>query len=187
MKNSTYSRRSQTVSTVKQVAREDPGGLPAQERPPAGGRPPWRGVQPMAAQRGADHRRRDAHAKAEQLALDALVAPAWVLPGEADDQLLDVLVQRRPAGLVMRVGPRPGHAPPVPAPQRLGRDEEARPAGPGQHPADRGEQRPVAGPEFGSCALAAEHGELVAQDEVSRSLARHRERAARAAGWSGTA
>jgi hypothetical protein len=27
MKNSTYSRRSQTVSTVKQVAGDDPGGL----------------------------------------------------------------------------------------------------------------------------------------------------------------
>ena len=54
------------VSTVKQVAGDDPGGLLAQERPPRGGHPPWRGPA-MAAQGGADHRRRDGHAKAEQL------------------------------------------------------------------------------------------------------------------------
>jgi hypothetical protein len=34
MNNSTYSRRSQTVSMVKQVARHDPGGVVAQERRP---------------------------------------------------------------------------------------------------------------------------------------------------------
>jgi hypothetical protein len=85
----------------------------------------------MAAQRGADHRRREAHAKVEQLALDALVTPARVLPGEADDQLLQPLVQRRPACLAVRVGPGAGNEPPVAAQERLGRDEEARPTGPG--------------------------------------------------------
>jgi hypothetical protein len=70
----------------------------------------------------------------------------------------------------MRVGPGAGHEPPVPAQQRLGRDEEARPTGPGEHPADRGEQGPVAGPEFGSCALAAEHRELMPQDEDLKVL-----------------
>ena len=75
----------------EEVAGNDPGGLLAQECPPSGGRPPWSGVQPMAAQRGADHRRREAHAKVEQLALDTLVAPARVLPGQADDQLLQLL------------------------------------------------------------------------------------------------
>jgi hypothetical protein len=38
MKNSTYSRHGKTVSTVKQVARNDPGGLLAQDRPPLRGR-----------------------------------------------------------------------------------------------------------------------------------------------------
>jgi hypothetical protein len=37
---------------------------------------------------------RDPHAQAQQLALDALVAPARVLPGQAGDQLLHVRVQR---------------------------------------------------------------------------------------------
>jgi hypothetical protein len=119
----------------------------------------------MAAPGGADHRRRDAHAKVEQLALDALVTPARVLPGQADDQLLDSLVQRWPAGLAMRVGPRPGDQPPLPAQQRLGRDEEARPAGAGQHAADCGEQRPVGGLEPGRGTSAVQDGELLAQDQ----------------------
>jgi hypothetical protein len=85
----------------------------------------------MAAQRGSDHRRREAHTKVEQLALDAPVAPARVLPGEADDQLLQLLVQWGSPLSVVRVGPGAGHEPPVPAQQRLGRDEEARPTGAG--------------------------------------------------------
>jgi hypothetical protein len=43
--------------------------------------------------------------------------------------------------------------------------EEAGPVGPGQHPADRGEQGPVSGLELGTQDLAAEHGELVTQDK----------------------
>jgi hypothetical protein len=72
----------------------------------------------------------------------------------------------------MWVGPRPGQEPPVPPQQRLGRDEEARPAGPGQHAADRSEQGPVGGLELGPRALAAEHGELMAQDEDLKVLGR---------------
>jgi hypothetical protein len=54
---------------------------------------------------------------------------------------------------------------PMPAQQRLGLDEEARPTGSGQHAADRGEQGSVGGLELGMLDLAVEHGELVAQDE----------------------
>jgi hypothetical protein len=54
MKNSTYSRRSQMVSTVKKVAREDPSSLLAQERAPGDGCPPRGGVKPVAAEGGAD-------------------------------------------------------------------------------------------------------------------------------------
>jgi hypothetical protein len=54
MKNSTYSRRSQMVSTVKKVARHDPGGLLPQERPPRGAGPPRCGVEVVTAEGGAD-------------------------------------------------------------------------------------------------------------------------------------
>jgi hypothetical protein len=127
----------------KEVAREDAGRLLAQERPPGPGHPPWRWIHPMTTQGGADRGCRDAHTKPEQLALDALVAPARVLPGQADDQLLQFLVEWRSPCSAVRVGPGAGDQPPVPAQQRLWPDEEARPAGSGQGAADRCEQRPI--------------------------------------------
>jgi hypothetical protein len=71
--------------------------------------------------------------------------------------------KRRPAGVAVRVGPGAGHEPPMPAQQRLGLDEEARPAGPGQDAADGGEQGAVGGLEPESWRLAAQDRELVAQ------------------------
>jgi hypothetical protein len=96
MNNSTYSRRSHTVSRVKQVAGDDPCGLLAQERPPGSVGSPWCRVEPVTAQRPADRGRRYMHAKPEQFTLDALVAPPRVLRSEADDQLLHLRVQRWP-------------------------------------------------------------------------------------------
>jgi hypothetical protein len=65
----------------------------------------------------------------------------------------------------MRVGPGPGDQPSMPAQQRLGLDEEARPAGSGQDAADRGEQGPVGGLKLGSWGLPAQDRELVAQHQ----------------------
>src|SRR5512132_4666012 len=88
------------------------GRRPRCQRPAGAGTPasscspPRRRVQPVAAERGSDRGGRDPYAKPEELALDALVAPPGVLRGEADDQLLDMVVQRWSNGLAMRVGPR---------------------------------------------------------------------------------
>jgi hypothetical protein len=170
MNNSTYSRRSHAVSRVKQVAGDDPGGLLAQERPPGDVGSPWCRVQPMAAKRRSDRGRRDPNPEVLQFALDALVAPARVLPGQAEDQLLGLLVQRWPARPAVRGGPGASDQPPVPAQQRRWRDEEAGPAGWGQDAADRGEQGPVGGLQPGSWDLAAQDGELVAQDKDLKVL-----------------
>jgi hypothetical protein len=99
----------------------------------------------MAAKRGTDRGRRDPNPEVLQLALDALVAPGGILLGQADDQLLHLLVQRWPARPAVRVGPGAGDQAAVPAQQRLRLYEEARPAGLGQHAADRGQQRLVGG------------------------------------------
>ena len=53
----------------------------------------------------------------------------------------------------------------MPAQQRLGLDQEARPAGSGQHAADCSEHGAVGGLQPGTWDLPAEDGELVAQDE----------------------
>jgi hypothetical protein len=151
------------VSTVKQVAGEDSGGLLAQERLPRRARPPWRGVQTVAAQGCADRGRGDLHAKPKQLTLDALVAPAGILPGQADNQLLRILIEQWTPGSTTGIGPCTGDQAAVPAQEGLGLDDEAGPAGPGQRAADRGEQGPVGGFQPGSRGLAVEHGELVAQ------------------------
>jgi hypothetical protein len=103
--------------------------------------------------------------EAQQLPLDALIAPARVLPRQADDQLLDLLVERRPPRSTTRVGPGVGDQPPVPAHQGLGLDQEARPASPRQDTADGGKQGPVGRLQLGSGSLAVEDGELMVQDK----------------------
>jgi hypothetical protein len=107
--------------------------------------------------------RRDAEAL--EFSLDALVAPAGVLLGQADDQLLHVLVECGAAWSTMRVGPGAGDQTAMPAQQRVRPDEEARPARSRQHATDGGEQGPVCRLQPGTWELATQHGELVAQDE----------------------
>jgi hypothetical protein len=53
----------------------------------------------------------------------------------------------------------------VPAQQRLGLDEEARPSRPRQQATDRGEEGPVAGLEPGTWGLAVQDRKLVAQHQ----------------------
>jgi hypothetical protein len=67
--------------------------------------------------------------------------------------------------VAVRVGPRAGDQPPVPAQQRVGLHDKARPARPRQQTADRGEQRPISRLQPGMWDLAAKDGDLVAQDQ----------------------
>jgi len=71
-----------------------------------------------AVKQVAGRGRRAAHTEPQQLTLDALVAPARVLRGQPDDQLLHLRVQRRPTGLKVWVGPAAGDQAPMPAQQR---------------------------------------------------------------------
>lgn len=84
-------------------------------------------------------------AKFEELALDAAVAPPWVLPGNAEDQLMKLADGNR--WLAARPPPvgRPLAADQLAMPpeQRLGAGQERSPCRPGQDPADRGQQETV--------------------------------------------
>ena len=124
----------------------------------------------MTAEGSSDRGCRDFHPKAQGFSPDALIAPARVLPRQADDQLLDRLVERRPPRSTTRVGPCAGDQPPVPAHQGLGPDEEARPARPRQDTADGGEQGPVGRLQRRSGSLAVEDGELMVQDKDLKIL-----------------
>jgi hypothetical protein len=120
------------------------------------------GPEAVGAQHPPDRAGRHATAKAQQLAVDALVAPSRVLAGKPDDELLDVVRERRPSHAGARVGPAPANHAPVPAQQRLGLHQEHRPARPWQQPAERREQRSVGGLQPGPGVLAAQHRQLVA-------------------------
>jgi hypothetical protein len=74
----------------------------------------------MAAQGRPDRGGRDLDAQPEELALDALVALARVLSGKADDQLLDVLIERWTPTPAAGIGPGVGDQAAVPAQQSLG-------------------------------------------------------------------
>jgi hypothetical protein len=74
MTNSTYTRRSKTVSMVKKSHAKIPSGLLAQERSPARGGTPRRGAMPLARRILRIELADTPAAEAQQLALDPLVA-----------------------------------------------------------------------------------------------------------------
>jgi len=75
----------------EQVAGHDPGGLLAQERPPARCSAPGRRVKTVGAQYPPDRAGRHPQAKTEQLTVDPLVAPPRILAGKPHDQLLHLV------------------------------------------------------------------------------------------------
>jgi hypothetical protein len=161
MNNSTYRRRSPTVA--KSPARIAPGLLAPERapgracRPRAGSSPRRRSVARIAV---AETRR-----PSVGVLLGCAGSPSGGSPWPADDQRLQVLVERGAAWSTMRVGPGAGDQTAMPAQQRVRPDEEARPARSRQHATDGGEQGPVGRLRPGTWELATQHGELVAHDE----------------------
>jgi hypothetical protein len=110
---------------VQEIDGEDPSGLGVQELPPAGARAARCRVEASSVQDLPDGGRRHGDAKLEQLALDPAVAPQWILPRQAQHQLLD------PRGCGRAAGPAPPARvvllrgqPAVPGQERGGRDGE---------------------------------------------------------------
>jgi hypothetical protein len=110
------------------------------------------------------------------------VAPAGILGGKADDQLLQVPVERRTPTSAMRVGPHVGDQAAVPAQQRLGPDREAGPPGPWQHAAERREQGASAGSNLGRGTWRRSTASWWRRTRISRSLAAS-PRTSRASNW----
>ena len=65
----------------------------------------------------------------------------------------------------MRIGPVPAYQPAVPVEDGLGRDQERTPPLTRDKTGQQGDERPVRPAEAGPADLAAQHRQLVAQDE----------------------
>jgi len=89
----------------EEVGRHDALGLGAEELGPAGSDSTWCWGKPMAAQDVGDAALRDADTELLQLAGDAQVAPAGVLPGQTEDQLDGLPGQGGSAGPPVRIRP----------------------------------------------------------------------------------
>jgi hypothetical protein len=136
-------------------------------------------LEAVGAQNPGDGAGRDPAAKPQQLPADALVAPPWVLGGQPHDHGLDLVGNRWSAAWPGWIGPMSAHHAAVPSKQRLGRDHEDRPSGPGQETTERRQQRTVVGLELRPWVLAAQNCQLVAEDQdlnlfrVRRAPAEH--------------
>jgi hypothetical protein len=74
-----------------EVDREDRVGLRGQELSPGRAGPAGSGIDPGGLQDLPHRRRGDPMAEADQLALDASIPPAWVLPSQPQHQCPDGL------------------------------------------------------------------------------------------------
>ena len=100
-----------------EVDREDRVGLRGQELAPGRAGPSRGGIDARGLEDRPDGGGGDLVAEADQLAVDASVAPAWVLPGHPQHQRPHGLCDGRTAGLSSRVGPAAGDELGVPAQQ----------------------------------------------------------------------
>jgi hypothetical protein len=149
--------------------------LRAQELRPAGADPARRRPEAGEAQHSRDRGRGDVDSELQQLALDAHIAPAWVLARQPQDQATRRGRKRRTA--------RPAAASPsaialqqrpVPAAQCLRADRKARPSLGWKQPAHRSKQRTVSGRVLWPLPAAPQDRHLVAQNhdlELARAAA----------------
>jgi hypothetical protein len=111
-------------------------------------------------------RRRDPEDQLQQLSAGALVAPPGVLGAKANDEGVDLGVDRWPAGAPSPfVRPLPPDELPVPAEESLGPDNERRPLASGHRLARRRQQEPVKTAQSGALHLALQHPHLVSKDQ----------------------
>ena len=118
----------------------------------------------MAVQEAADRVRRDLVAEFEKLAFDATITPPWVLAAQTQNQVAQLVGNRRPASPRPQAKCRPmlPHELVVPAEQRGGRKEQAprrqsRAQSSQDHPVGRQQVRPL--------DLPTQNGDLVAEGE----------------------
>jgi hypothetical protein len=157
----------------EEVAGQHSPALSSQELAPGRTRPTRRRSHARSAQDASHGARTDPDPKLAELALDPHASPPGVLPTQTQDQISSFAIEGRSTWGSTRVGPLPPHELAVPAKKRLRRDHERGPTVPGEGPARRGEEPPVAVLELGAPNGAAEHPHLVAEHGVLELELRH--------------
>src|SRR6266508_4278112 len=97
------------------------------------GRPGGCGLKPRGSKDLLHRGRSHTHSELSALSLDPHVAPSWVLPCHAADELPECWVDGRAAQALLLVRPFPPHEFSVPTQQGGGRHDEGSPALPRQH------------------------------------------------------
>ena len=107
---------------------------------------------------------RDLVAELEELALNATIAPTWVLAAQTQNQVAQLIRDWRPASPRAQGegSPTPAHQLPMPAEQRGGREEQAPRR---QSRAQRSQDHPVSWQQVRPLDLTTENGDLVAEGE----------------------
>ena len=90
-------------------------------------------------------------AEAGEFAVDAPVAPRWVLGRESHDELFSVANRAGSAGAALRVDPSGGGEAAVPGQQRVGRDDESVTDPPRDHTGEPGDHATVDLGELRTC------------------------------------
>ena len=163
-KNSTESRRSPMVSTVKKSEADDMSSLGMEEPTPRVAVSLGAQLNTGALENRPDRRGSDLIPEAQEFTGDAPVSPRGVLAGEAYHERLEASVGRRSAP-GMRVRPVTGDESTVPAQQRRRSHQEHGPRPSVQHPTQARQDHPIAVREVWVRDLAAKDVELLAQHE----------------------
>ena len=112
-----------------------------------------------------DGRCADCVAETDEFAVDAAVSPGRVLGRHVDDEEPDCGVGGRSTGCLAWLGPASCDASAVPTQEGVGCNEPSLAAWSGECLSDGAQQRPVVIVQRWPRCLAAEYGELVAQDD----------------------
>jgi hypothetical protein len=128
-------------------------------------RVPRCGRQAGRQQEPPDGALRDAHAELEQLTGDSRIAPARILPRQAQNKLPNATLNWRPAAALLSLRPFAAYELSVPAKQRLRRHDQPVPTSRRQHPAERREKDAIGCPKRRPWLLPPEHRKLMAKNE----------------------
>jgi hypothetical protein len=130
------------VSRWKKSVASSPAAVGSEEGAPVGVGPAGRWAQVCGGQDPADGAGADVVSESGELALDAAVSPARVLPGQPDNELTQLAVDAR-AAWPARVGPLFRDQVAVPGQQGGGGDESVAAQFAGQESGQGGQDGPV--------------------------------------------